>query len=1265
MGIKNKDFERNSSGIHTLYISPLKALNNDIQRNLTKPLKEIQNIAAKSGIPDFEIRTLVRTGDTPPHLRQAMLTKPPHILITTPESLYLILNSEKGRQLFTNLRYVIVDEIHSITTNKRGVHLNLSLERLMPLCKKEPVRIGLSATQKPLQRIADFLGGYKWNGKNFVKRPVKILDCGQRKKMDLQVICPVEDLSELPEASVWPAVYKKLYDYITSHNTTLVFLNMRAQVEKTARKLNEMFQDKSDDPQAQLALPHHGSMSREMRYEVEEKLKQGRIPAVIATSSLELGIDIGSVDLVVHLEAPKSVSAGLQRVGRSGHLLKATSKGRIIPLYLADLDDAVALADSMKKGDIEEITIPHNCLDVLAQQIVAEVAAQSWQRKNLYSLFKQSHCYRDLTESSFNNVLEMLTGRYAETKLPALKPVINWDRINDHLNALPGSRLLANMNGGTIPDRGYYGVYLADSNTRLGEMEEEFVFESKAGDVFFLGNTEWRINAIMQDRLIVTPAESLKPRAPFWKGDLGYQNAATAEKVGAFRENLLQEIDKSEEVEHLAQKYSADEYIFSNLIRYFKKQKVSTRTVPTNSQLVVEYFYDTTDELHFVIHAPFGGRVNAAWAIVIAAHLESRLQTEVQYSFDDDGFIIRIRSTTEIPNIESLLHLPSTEIRTILTEKLASTPIFAIQFRYCAARALLLARSRPGKRIPLWLQRLRASDLYQSIKKYPDFPVLLETYRSCLEDLFDLNALQSVSRRISNGEITVKTIQTKAPSPMVSGLIFDFLSNQVYEMDRSRAPGQVALVSNDLLSEILSRENIPGIITQDIIEESRVRWQSLHPDYQARTAEELHLVIKKLGPINDQELKLRVRQSPESWLHSLHADGRILKAPNPYKGWIASENNSLYSKPQNMSSESKIIRQYLENEGPVLQSDIQYMILNADKSIQPILEKLLADRWLVKGQLIKDDPHTYWCQRDNFAELYRRAIGKQRRLMTAVDRSTYYRFILRWHHLIQQSKSESDLLVQYSGVQFPRYYLERELFQTRIQKKGNNSSDTEIQFQSLITKGQLVVISPLQKEGNESFCFFERGQGGTILQSTGLEKEEPASDEQSEIVLTFLKQNGISPYGDIEEGTGFSGTLLIKILRNLLFAGQITTDNYPAFIECLLPEKSDKLITSKRHQIKRRVQNQLLLKEGRWFLTSSYAVMGRKKTRQEIIEEQARLLLRRHGILVKEWYRRERGFVPWYEIFQTLKRLEWQGEILRGYFIDGLSGIQYALPEVY
>jgi ATP-dependent Lhr-like helicase len=1267
-GLQDPQFDKNPQGIHTLYISPLKALNNDIQRNLNKPLNEIAQYADQSENVIPNIRSMVRTGDTPPHLRQSMLKKPPHILITTPESLYLILNSDRGRMLFSNLRYLILDEIHSITTNKRGVHLSLSLERLMPLCKNEPVRIGLSATQKPLDRIAAFLGGQISKNKTLNSRPVSIIDCGQKKKMDLKVISPVPDFSDLPDFSVWPAVINILYDYILTHRTTLVFLNMRAQTEKIARQLNEKHRKKIDDPSAVIALSHHGSMSREMRFKVEEKLKNGKIPTVIATSSLELGIDIGSIDLVVQLESPKSISSALQRVGRSGHLLKASSKGRIIPLYQADLDDAAAITQAMRTADIEEVIIPENCLDVLAQQVVAEISAHQWPRKELYRLFKQSYCYRNLTLSVFDQVLEMLTGRYAESKLPSLNPVINWDRVNDLLIALPGSRLKANLNGGTIPDRGYYGVYLADTNIRLGEMEEEFVFESKPGDIFYLGNNEWFLEQITQDRIIVRPASSTKPRAPFWKGDLGYMAFETAEKVGAFREKILEDISTNKSIEKMASEYNLDLAITRNLIKFFNNQKSMTGQVPTNSKIVVEWFYDAADELNIVFHTPFGGRVNAPWAISVAGYLENHLSSEIQYSFDDDGFIFRVRESSEFPNIPEILNLTSDKIETLLLNRISSSPIFSIQFRYNAARSLLLTRSRPGKRIPLWLQRLRANDLLQAVKQYPDFPILVETYRSCLQDIFDITSLSKIIDRIHEGKITTTIIQTPYPSPMVSGLIFDFVSNQVYEQDRTLAPGEIATVSSDLLSQVIAKNKIPAILTDDLIKESWERWQHLTHELKAKDKEELFLIIKNLGPITENDLVTRSHKDVQPWLEKLKSDKRISNVRSPLTGIVATEDLSDFHNFSKMGSRAKIIRRYLENEGPVSTQSIGDKFSISKSDVDIILSELLSKREIVRGELIKKSEKTFWCNRDNFAQLYRRAISIRRLQITGVKRHTYLRFLLNWHGLSGQNQTIDTLINRYQGFMMPPFLFEREILSTRQEKSGTGESSVSTDYlgESIRNGDVIVQCYKSSNEAGNLIKFHRRGDGQIFESTTSKNEKMDDLTEEIKTVHQFLKENGASPFQDIESGTNLTQVKLRDILEQILRNGLISTDNYDSFLSLIGPSQKPINRTrgrSSRHSLRQNVKDQLLIKSGHWFLTSSYAVMGKNISMDDRLERQARILLQRYGILVKEFYRREVNFLPWHQLFQVLKRMEWQGEIRRGYFIEGLSGVQFALPE--
>ncbi|HEX9654070.1 MAG TPA: DEAD/DEAH box helicase, partial [bacterium] len=1040
--IGEKTFARNPDGVHTLYISPLKALNNDIQRNLQEPLKGIHHQALALGSNPPIIRTLVRTGDTPSHIRQSMLKQPPHILITTPESLYLLLTSGRGREMFRGLRYLIVDEIHALSNNKRGVHLSLSLERLMPLCQKEPVRIGLSATQRPLQRIAAFLGGQQFSGDRSTPRPVTIVDCGQRKEMDVKVISPVASFSDLPDATVWPAVIDKLYELIQTHRTTLVFVNMRAQTERVARLLNELHQKNTGNSHAQLALAHHGSISREMRYDIEARLKAGTIPAVIATASLELGIDIGSIDLVVQLESPRSVSSALQRVGRSGHLLSATSKGRLIPLYPSDLDDTVALTQSMIGGEIEETIIPENCLDVLAQQIVAELALRDWERLALFRLVRQSYCYRHLTLELFDNVVDMLAGRFSDSPLRALQPRITWDKVNDRLIARRGARLMATLNGGTIPDRGYYSVYLADSNVKLGEMEEEFVFESRVGNVFFLGNNEWRIDQIQQDRIVVAPVQAVKPRPPFWKGDTLYRDFATNQKIGAFRQQIVAGLSRGQ-VEN--QRLLADDSAAANLFKFLERQAGLTGRVPTDRQLVVEWFRDSAGEPHVIVHTCFGARVNGLWAIALAAVLEKRHHAQVQYSYNDDGIIMRTLDTTAPLPMEELLSLPSKEIEAMIRDALLDTPIFSVRFRYNAARALILPRSQPGKRIPLWLQRLRAADLLQVARQYPDFPIVIETYRDCLQDVFDLPSLLKALDDLHRGDITVHVAHTPYPSPMASGLMFNFLASNLYENDRSRLPGQVAAMSSELLAQILSQDAIPTIVTPELIAECEARWQNLAPEFHARDAEDLFAIIAKLAPISADQAQLRCKTDPSEMLQQLQIGNRIVRIT---AGWIATEDSKLFeSKPSAEIVTERVLR-LLRVRGPILLDEISDKLNLPASDIQRTLQQLHSAKEVVRGQLIVGVEEETWCDRHNFAELYRRAVATRRALTAPADRNLFYRFLLRWHHIAGPAPALMNLIQRYAGFRFPIPVFEREILNSRSQTE--TTSDALQEFYELM-----------------------------------------------------------------------------------------------------------------------------------------------------------------------------------------------------------------------
>jgi ATP-dependent Lhr-like helicase len=1283
-----------SHGIHTLYISPLKALNNDIHRNLAVPLKQIRRLAGQKGLPPVPIQVAVRTGDTPSHVRRSMLRNPPDILITTPESLYLLLTSAKGRELFRHLKYVIVDEIHSISNNKRGVHLSLSLERLMSLCEQEPLRIGLSATQKPLRRIAAFLGGQKFcaGAQRFIPREVACIDCGQRKRMDLGVITPVHSFHELPDSSVWGPVYQLLYHLIRRHRSTLVFANMRAQTEKIARQLNDIHRQITGKSRGEIALAHHGSISREARYEIEARLKAGKIPAVIATASLELGIDIGSIDLVVQLETPRTVSGALQRVGRSGHLMAATSKGRIIVLYPADLDDALTIAACMQRADIEETVVVENALDVLAQQIVAEVAVKDWPYDALFNLVRQSYCYRNLSPAVFKSVVEMLGGNLAGSPLPMLKARLRWDRVNNRLIAQRGSRLAAVLNGGTIPDRGYFGVYLKNSNVKLGEMEEEFVFESRVGEVFFLGNSEWRIDSIDQSRIIVTPVAAIKPKAPFWKGDILFRDYATSKKIGRFRRKLLDKLDRGEAQKWLVANYCADTATAENLVSYFQRQRAQLPPLPTDRQLVVETSVNADGIPLLVLHAPLGARVNGAWALALAAVIEQHHGLQVQYSFDDDGVLIRLPDSEPMPPVEEIFKRTPAEFEAHLIAALPDSPIFAVQFRYIAARALMLPRTQAKKRTPLYLQRLRAADLMQAIEAQRDFPLIVETYRDCLQDKLDLAALKKVLRDLNTGRIRLTFATTRYPSPMAANVLYKFVASYLYETDQRRRPGQKPGQRKNrqpgLLSEILEQEKIPLILTADLIREAEKRWQYLTAEYQAASAEELFTIIERLGPIGGPELAKRSKQDPAGWLTELQSAGRIVQSASAQdRLWKICEVAPAHSGPVSAAESLKpevlkIVRRYLSSRGPVEAARVQKDLDLPPGEINRALQQLKKERQIVCGKLVRGAAGQQWCDRYNFMQLYRSAIARRRKAAAPAGRQVFIQFLLRWHGIARPEQPLGELVERYRGFRFPLHFFENNLLSSRYGLSNRAVLEEKIdELEALIADGRVIArIGKIKAGGRQTVEFYRRAEGSLFTHPEDLLAQTAGLNSAAKAVYEFLTQNGASYTRDIELGTGLSPPQLQHALEALADSRLVSCENYPALLTIaqsparptrlkLPPARSRRLSEvqepgsmPRRNALRRMVRQRLQLNDGRWFSTLSFASMGPALGEPERALRQARLLLLRYGILVKEWYRREQGLLPWHKIFQALKRLEWQGEIRRGYFVDGLSGVQFAMP---
>ena len=757
-------------GVQLLYVSPLKALNNDIERNLRVPLAGIRHMAEEMDQPLPTLRVALRTGDTPQSARSAMVRKPPHILITTPESLYLILTSPKAREILSTVRSVILDEIHTLCGNKRGIHLSLSLERLEALAGRPLQRIGLSATQRPLEEVARFLGGYVSQGggdgagdEQLAPRTVTIIDAGTRKPLDLGVTMPVPSFSQAPGGSIWSSIIPRVLEQVRQHKTTLVFANSRRQAERCADRLNEQYAAESggivEQGSAEALSPggvptgigmmgtgaadgpfraHHGSVSRTVRLQLEKDLKEGKLPALIGTSSLELGIDIGAVDLVVQLQSPRGIARGLQRVGRSGHLVGQTSVGRVYPTHSEDLLEAAAVAHGMLDGDVEPTYAPQNCLDVLAQQIVAMVSVRDWGVGEMYSLVRRAYGYHGLTFGLFRAVLDMISGKYPSAAFRELRPRIAWDRVHERLTALPGSRLLALRNGGTIPDRGTFGVYLADRETRIGDLDEEFVFETRPGDVFTLGTQMWRVTDIDEDRMVVAEAsEGQMPRMPFWRGDLPHRGYHLGIRLGEFRRLLAQRVatlpsvdeengaewpERADEiVKWLGQAYALDEMAARSAVSYVQRQMQSLGAISSDRTIILETFTDAIGDLRLVIHTCFGGRINSAWALALANAFRQRMETAVEVQSSDDGILFRFPDTDREPPLDLVGSLGPSEVRERLLLELPSSALFGAHFRMNAARALLLPGIRGGnRRTPFWLQRLRAKDLLSVAIRFDD-----------------------------------------------------------------------------------------------------------------------------------------------------------------------------------------------------------------------------------------------------------------------------------------------------------------------------------------------------------------------------------------------------------------------------------------------------------------------------------------------------------------------------------------------------------------
>ena len=1342
-----------ANAVHLLYISPLKALNNDVQRNLEMPLAQLKerferdaaatSLDRRKNDPDFlrdkpafpEIRVGVRTGDTTSSARARMLRRTPHILITTPESLHILLTSIRGRTIFSALRGVIVDEIHAVAGTKRGAHLALTLERLAKLAPDAPQRIGLSATQKPLDEIAKFLSGADKADADGTPRfrPVEIIDCGLVKKMETSVVSPVPDLAQV-DGTIWTKVTPLVLERIRGARTTLVFVNNRGQSERMAARINLLAEE-------EIALPYHGSLSRERRFMLEERLKAGELRALVTTSSLELGIDVGSVDLVVQLQSPKRVSAGLQRVGRAGHSLAATSRGLFVPTFRDDALEQMAILDAMRAGDVEPTRVVQNALDVLAQLIVAIVASElpEWTSADLFSFVRGSYPYHALSRTAFDETLAMLSGKYPSDVAAELQARISWDRITDILTPARSSRLVATISGGTIPDRGLYTVHLADK-TRLGELDEEFVHESRVGDAFQLGSSTWRIQAIEHDRVIVVPAPGAPARMPFWHGEFMARSMHLSSRIGELR-RVLSSASTPEELRAIEVRYGADEATVRSLAEYVETQREITGIVPDDSQLVLEQFRDEVGGVRMVLHAPFGGRVNAPWGMALARQVRERLGVEIQVQTTDDGLMLRLPNMGAVPPSDIFRSLTVADAERLVLEEVGASSLFGARFRMNAARALLLPRGNPQRRMPLWLQRLKSLDLLQAVQEYPSFPIVVETYRDVLQDAFDMAGLRSVLSRLASGSITIRNVETQIPSPFAASLQFGFVIDHMYGDDTPRAEQRASLLSLDrvLLDEVLGGEGADDA-TLVVLDELLQRRRGTASGRQARDADELAVLVDRAGDVTEDELHARVAPAAE-WtrddpLTTLLASGRIVGITLPaangddprfilvdsfarYAAAFGSKRLARVRSGANLAvrdavdvipdairspsltepaAKREILSRWIAQAGVFSVTDVRARYDFDAGWIERRIRNAEDKRIVVRGVFGGDRDVTHWCSRRLLEQARRRELALARKQVEAVSLAQFAYYLQRWQHLaagtqLTGTDATRSAIAQLYGIARPAEGWSRNYLPARVESYDSSLAN------NLTSSGRLMWAVEPRRNASTSFSaskvgrvrFFERGTGALWLSPA---VADDRLSERALQILNALRSQGASFTADLSITTRLGPQATRDGLRELVTAGLITNDSVVTLRDVIrwqpsLPVKpadepdptrwlpADFKPSANRPFSQRRPNVRRLPRwrrsdwegtnsaqwAGRWAVLHTPPALGVFNEKSEIAEKIARQWLARYGIVSRDWYVAERPPIGWRDIYNELKRLEYRGDVQRGYFIAGLAGAQFALPD--
>ena len=1331
-----------------VYISPLKALAVDVERNLRSPLQGIANMAAREGAPFRMPEISVRTGDTSPKDRARFRRHPGDILITTPESLYLLLTSEAGESL-RSVETIILDEIHALVPTKRGAHMALSIERLEALTGRRLQRIGLSATQRPLEEVARFLGGAEAatlitqphhdttasspalsevaldepetasGGPRY--RPVTIVNAGARKLLDLKVEVPVEDMAKLGEiaepqdlpsgpaaqgpkrTSIWQSIHPRLLELIRQQTSTLIFVNARRVAERLAGALNDL----AGEP---IARAHHGSLAATQRTEIEELLKAGKIRALVATSSLELGIDMGAIDLVIQIEAPPSVASGMQRIGRAGHQVGAPSNGIIFPKYRADLIACAAVTRAMHEGHVESTRFLRNPLDVLAQQIVAIVAhppldlAAAERRSDrkssedespglsysaLLSFVRGAAPFAALSQPVFDGVLDMLAGRYPSDEFADLRPRITWDRTRDWITPRSGVKRIAILNGGTIPDRGLYGVFLAGNHSkpiRVGELDEEMVFESRTGDAFILGASTWRIDEITHDRVLVSPAPGDPGKMPFWHGDQAGRPIEFGRRIGALIREL-RDMPRSVAIATLTQQHDLDPIAAENVLRYLADQELATTAVPDDRTIVIERVRDELGDWRVCVLTPFGSRIHTPWAMAVTAKIQASGGPEVETMWSEDGFVLRFPDTDDAPDVTQLLLEPE-EAAELVLRQLGATSLFAAKFRESASRALLLPRRRADGRTPLWQQRKRAYDLLNVASRYASFPILLEAYRECLRDVFDMPALMETLRLVANRSLRVHIADSRTPSPFASALLFSYVANYIYDGDAPLAErrAQALSIDQDQLRELMGDADLRELLDLNAIEETEEQLQCLAENYLARNTDSVHDLLLRLGDLTREEVLRRcVTEAVAESVGKLLRARRVLEVSIAgQKRLIAVEDAGRYRDALGVplppgvpaaflapshDATIDLLRRYARTHGPFTTQEAAQRFALPLATVEATLNHLVGMGRIVEGGFRPGGVHREWCDAEVLRSIRRKSLARLRKEVEPVEQKTLARLFTRWQGVVQPRRGLDallDVVENLQGAPLPSSLLETEILPARIVGYRPEDLDTLIAAGEVVWAG----FEPLgERDGRIGLYLAEQLPILWPPASQNAQTEASPTAEKETAVVAYLKTHGASFFADLHDaiGGGYPGETL-DALWNLVWRGQLRNDGLAALRAYC--QRSSPAGTRSMKPSRKVHQNQQAgfrsrrttppTAQGRWALNT--AAFEQQRSTTSWSHAIAQQLLHRYGVVFRETAHVENLPGGFSAIYDVMKALEESGKIRRGYFASDLGATQFAMP---